>query len=38
MVVELMEGVDPGDDVFAVTIEPAGGSDEPTSDPVAATA
>jgi anti-sigma-K factor RskA len=38
MVVELMEGVDPGDDVFAITIEPAGGSDEPTSEPVAATA
>jgi anti-sigma-K factor RskA len=38
MVVELMEGVDPGDDVFAITIEPPGGSDEPTSDPVAMTA
>ena len=37
MVVELMEGVVPGDDVFAITIEPAGGSDEPTSEPVAAT-
>ncbi len=34
----LMEGLDPGDDVFAVTVEPAGGSDEPTSDPVAVTA
>jgi anti-sigma-K factor RskA len=38
MVVELMEGVDPGNDVFAITVEPAGGSDEPTSEPVAATA
>ncbi len=37
-VAELMEGVNPGDDVFAVTQEPAGGSDEPTSDPIAATA
>jgi negative regulator of sigma E activity len=34
----LMEDVNPGDDVFAVTQEPAGGSDEPTSDPIAATA
>jgi hypothetical protein len=33
-----MEDVNPGDDVFAVTQEPAGGSDEPTSDPIAATA
>ena len=38
MVALVMEGLDPGDDVFAVTIEPAGGSDEPTSDPVAVTA
>ncbi len=38
MVVELMEGVDPGDDVFAITIEPPGGSDEPTSEPIAMTA
>jgi negative regulator of sigma E activity len=37
-VAELMEGVNPGDDVFAITQEPAGGSDEPTSDPIAATA
>jgi anti-sigma-K factor RskA len=37
-VAELMEGVDPRDDVWAVTQEPAGGSDEPTSDPIAATA
>jgi negative regulator of sigma E activity len=37
-VAELMEGVNPGDDLFAVTQEPAGGSDEPTSDPIAATA
>ncbi len=34
----LMEGLDPGDDVFAVTVEPAGGSDQPTSEPVAVTA
>jgi anti-sigma-K factor RskA len=34
----LMEGVNPGDDLFAVTQEPAGGSDQPTSEPVAATA
>jgi hypothetical protein len=34
----LVEGLDPGDDVFAVTVEPAGGSDQPTSEPVAATA
>ena len=33
----VMEGLDPGDDVFAVTIEPAGGSDQPTSDPIATT-
>lgn len=32
----LMEGVNPGDDVFAVTQEPAGGSDEPTP-PIKAT-
>ena len=34
----LMEGLDPGDDVFAVTLEPAGGSDQPTSEPIAVTA
>jgi anti-sigma-K factor RskA len=34
----LMQGVDPGDDVFAVTIEPEGGSDQPTSQPIAMTA
>jgi len=34
----LMEGLDPGDDVFAITVEPAGGSDQPTSEPVAVTA
>jgi anti-sigma-K factor RskA len=34
----LMEGVDPGSDVFAVTVEPEGGSDEPTSQPIAMTA
>jgi hypothetical protein len=34
----LMEGVDPGDDTFAVTLEPSGGSDQPTSQPIAATA
>jgi anti-sigma-K factor RskA len=34
----LMQGVDPGDDVFAVTIEPEGGSDQPTSEPIALTA
>jgi anti-sigma-K factor RskA len=34
----LIEGLDPGEDVFAVTVEPAGGSDQPTSDPVAVTA
>jgi anti-sigma-K factor RskA len=34
----LMEGLDPGDDVFAVTVEPVGGSDQPTSEPVAVTA
>jgi anti-sigma-K factor RskA len=34
----LMEGLNPGDDLFAVTQEPAGGSDQPTSEPVAATA
>jgi hypothetical protein len=34
----LMEDVNPGDDVFAVTQEPAGGSDQPTSEPVATTA
>ena len=34
----LMKGVDPGDDVFAVTVEPEGGSDQPTSQPVAMTA
>jgi hypothetical protein len=32
-----MEGLNPGDDVFAVTQEPDGGSDEPTSDPIATT-
>jgi negative regulator of sigma E activity len=36
-VAELMEGLNPGDDVFAVTQEPDGGSDEPTSDPIATT-
>jgi anti-sigma-K factor RskA len=34
----LMEGVDPGSDDFAVTIEPEGGSDQPTSQPIAMTA
>jgi anti-sigma-K factor RskA len=34
----LMQGVDPGDDIFAVTIEPEGGSDQPTSEPIAMTA
>ena len=34
----LMTGVDPSDDVFAVTVEPEGGSDQPTSQPVAMTA
>jgi anti-sigma-K factor RskA len=33
----LMKGVDPGDDVFAVTVEPEGGSDQPTSEPIALT-
>jgi anti-sigma-K factor RskA len=33
----LMKGVDPGDDVFAVTVEPEGGSDQPTSEPIAMT-
>jgi hypothetical protein len=34
----VMEGVNPGDDLFAVTQEPAGGSDEPTLPIKAATA
>jgi anti-sigma-K factor RskA len=34
----LIEGLDPGDEGFAVTEEPEGGSDEPTSDPIAITA
>jgi anti-sigma-K factor RskA len=38
MVAVLVEGLDPGRDVFAVTLEPDGGSDQPTSDPIAMTA
>ncbi len=34
----LISGVDPGNDVFAVTVEPEGGSDQPTSEPIAMTA
>jgi hypothetical protein len=34
----VMEGLDPGDDVFAITLEPPGGSDQPTSEPIAMTA
>ena len=36
-VAAVMEGlVEPPDTIYAVTIEPAGGSPQPTSDPVAA--
>jgi Anti-sigma-K factor rskA len=33
----LVEGLDPGEDVFAVTEEPEGGSDAPTTEPIAMT-